>query len=328
MRVSIRQLAEYCGVSIGTVDRVLNNRAGVKQETRVLVETAIKDLGYSPNYVAKSLSIGKSMSIGVVLLHLNNSFFAQMSDAIVTEADSLGYFTYLTLSEKSVDKELKCVKDLVARLSDGIILFSTNRDEEFAKFLSECGVPIVTVMTELPGFPKVRIDDHRAMADAARYIVSKGYERIIYVSTPLSYKMTMNILVQEDRRDGFLSIVRDMDIDYSILDRADYLSDIDALDLKAKKTAILCSSDVYALQIMRHLRMRGLTTPYHYGLMGFDNINILQHIDPVLTTVSVPIEVVGRAAVQMLVRRINGEQIASQVLPHEIIHGQTIIRQN
>ena len=328
MRVSIRQLAEHCGVSIGTVDRVLNSRPGVKEATRLRVEAAIKELGYSTNYVAKSLSIGKSMSIGVVLLHLNNSFFAQMSDAIVTEADSLGYFTYLTLSGKSADKELKCVKDLVARLSDGIILFSTNRDEGFAKYLSECGVPVVTVMTELPGIPKVRIDDYRAMADAARYIASKGYQRILYVSTPLSYKLTMNILVQEDRRDGFLSAVSDKNIDYTILDKPDYLGDIDAFDLKAKRTAILCSSDVYALAIMRHLRMRGLTTPYDYGLMGFDNINILRHIDPVPTTVSVPIEEVGRAAVRMLVRRINGEQIDGQILPHEIICGQTIIRQD
>ena len=325
MKVSIRQLADYCGVSIGTIDRVLNNRPGVKKQTRELVEKAIDELGYTTNHLAKSLSLGKTSSIGIVLFNLNNLFFAQLSDAIVKEADANGYFAYLTLSEKSKEKEFACIKNLIARQVDGIILFSTNRDPEFVDYLSSCGVKVVTIMTGLSGFPSVRIDDYTAMADATGYIASKQYKRIIYISPPLSYRKEMNILVQEQRYDGFLHTVKKWSLESIIIDHANYIEAIDQLDIGEVKTAFLCSSDVYALDILRHLRLKGFVPPYHYGLMGFDNISILQNIEPAIATVSIPIEDVGREAVDMLIRAIEGEAVETLTLPHTIFPGQTIV---
>lgn len=325
MSVSIRQLAEHCGVSIGTIDRVIHNRRGVSTETREKVERAIKELRYEPNQLAKSLSVGRSMSIGVVLLHLNNLFFAQMSDSIVKEADAQGYFTYLTLSEKDVEKEKNCIHNLVSRRADGIILFSTNKQGDFLRYLKSCSVPIVTVMTELPGFAGIRINDFQAMADATRYIVTKQYQRVVYVSTPLSYKDTMNIRVQENRRNGFLDVIRHTNLDYRIIDHSDYLSEIDRLNFKDVRTAFLCSSDIYALSILSHLRLRGMLPPYDYGLMGFDNIEILRHVEPAVTTVAVPIEEIGRRAVQTLVAHLNGGELETKILPHSIVPGQTIL---
>lgn len=325
MRVSIRQLAEHCGVSIGTIDRVLNNRPGVKKQTRERIEKAVVELGYTTNHLAKSLSLGKTSSIGVVLFNLNNLFFAQLSDAIVKEADSAGYFSYLTLSEKDKEKEFTCIKNLVARQVDGIILFSTNRDVDFINYLSSCGVKVVTVMTGLSGFPSVRIDDYSAMAEATGYIASKGYKRIVYISPPLSYGKKMNIQVQEQRYDGFLQTAENRGIKTKTIRKSNYLEAIDQINTKDVKTAFLCSSDVYALDILQHLRRRKLLPPSHYGLMGFDNISILQDIDPLIATVSVPIEDVGREAVAMLIRAIEGKPVDSLTLPHKIISGQSIV---
>ena len=327
MRVSIRQLADYCGVSIGTIDRVLNNRPGVKKQTKERIEKAIDELGYTPNHLAKSLSLGKTSSIGVVLFNLNNLFFAQLSDAIVKEADARGYFAYLTLSEKSKEKEFACIKNLVARQVDGIILFSTNRDLEFTAYLSSCGVKVVTVMTGLTGFPSVRIDDYSAMADATSYIASKQYKRIVYISPPLSYRKDMNILVQEQRYEGFLHTVKKWSLEPIVIDHVHYLEAIDHLHVGDVKTAFLCSSDVYALDILRHFRLKGFVPPYHYGLMGFDNISILQNIEPSIATVSIPIEDVGREAIAMLVRAIEGEGevMETLTLPYTIFPGQTIV---
>lgn len=327
MKISIRQLAEHCGVSIGTIDRVLNNRPGVKLQTREMVEKKVKELGYKPNYLARSLSVGKTMSIGVVLFNLHNSFFAELSDALVKAADSKGYFLYLTLSEKSKQKEYDCVKNLVERQVDGIILFSTNRDKDFTEYLLTCGVPILTIMSELEGFTRIGIDDSNAMSDATRFIASKHYKRIVYVSAPLSYGDKMNIHVQQNRYKGYLDVANQLEIESILIDSKDYLNIIDTIDLKSKKTAFLCSSDVYALEIMRHLKLRGFKTPLDYGLMGFDNIDMLKYIDPQIATVNVPIENVGTIAVEKLLDLMNTNDKQSELinLPYKIIPGQTVI---
>lgn len=324
MSVSIRQLAEHCDVSIGTVDRVLNHRAGVKKETRERVEQAVRELGYTTNYLAKSLSLGKTSSLGVVLFNLNNWFFSQLADAIVKESDASGYFPYLTLSEKSKTKEFECIRNLIARQVDGILLFSTNRDPDFIEFLSAAGLPVVTIMTELTGFPSVRIDDFTAMADAARYIASKQYRRIVYISPPLSYA-DMNIHVQEQRYKGFLQVAQNESVEPVVIDSSDYLDRASQIDLQSVKTAFLCSSDVYAMDILSSMRLKGLQAPYDYGLMGFDGIQIINHIEPAISTVSVPIEESGRQAVNMIIRAIKDEAVSTLILPHKIIPGQTIV---
>ena len=325
MNVSIRQIAKYCDVSIGTVDRVLNDRPGVKHQTKEKVQQAIQTLGYTPNHIAKSLAVGKSMSIGVILFNLSNTFFAEMSDAIVNRSHDLGYFPYLTLSEKNPEKEFDCIKDLIARQVDGLILFSTNYDPAIIDYISSGKIPIVTIMTRLSNLPSVGINDHAASCDATNYIANRKYKHIVYISPPLSYKKHMNISVQEDRLAGFISAAEKLKINYSIIDNGSYLEQIDNMDINSEKTAFLCSSDMYALKILRHMRLKGLQAPFDFGLMGFDNINVLKYIEPAISTVSIPIADAGMCAVDVLISGIVNGSVQSVVLPHKLIPGQTIL---
>ena len=325
MKMTIRQLAQYCNVSIGTIDRVLNNRPGVSPKTKEKVERSVRELGYSPNYLAQSLSTGRSMSIGVILFNLRNMFFAQLSDAIVDASDKRGLFPYLMLSERSKDQELSCVENLISRQVDGIILFSTNNDPAFIHRLQVCSLPIVTVMTKLPNLPNVGIDDYAAMNNAAKYIMSKKYERIIYISPPLSYT-AMNIEVSKLRYAGFLNAIEGTGVEHMLIKDYDYLNAIDSLNMKTgKKTAFICTSDIYALNILQHLKLRGLNPPYDYGVLGFDNIETLQYVDPCISTVAVPIELIGRTAVDILADGIAGSPLESKCFPHTIVAGQTIV---
>lgn len=325
MKVSIRQLAEYCKVSIGTVDRVVNHRPGVKKETKEKVEKAIRELGYQPNYLAKSLSEGRSMSIGVVLLNLDNAFFAQLSDAVVRQADAMGYFTCLTLSEKNPDKEFECLKNLMARQVDGVILFSTNQRPEVLEYIAASSRPVVTVMSELKDVPAVLIDDQLAMEQAVAQVLARGYRRLVYVSAALSYEAGVNALVQQRRYEGFEQAVQKAGAAGMLLNKPDFLAEVDRLNLQEGKTAFLCSSDVYALEIMTHLKQKGCSPPKDYGLMGFDNLSVLQHIQPLLSTVGVPIQQVGQECVKLLVELIQGGEPKKIVLPHSMVPGQTLL---
>ena len=326
MRVTLNYVAKYCNVSKGTVGRVINNRPGVNPKTKEKVESAIRELGFTPHFFAQSLAKGKSMSIGVLLFNLNNMFFSQLSNSIVKTADELGYYPYLMLSGKNKDREFDCIKNFVSHQVDGVILFSTNNDQQFLEYLRKCPVPIITVMTQLEDFTSVGIDDYQAMYDATKYVLSKGYERILYISPPLSYVNNMNIKVQQLRHQGFLDALKKTDTQYNEITEYNYLQAIDKIRFGSdKKTAFICTSDIYALNIVRHMKLRGFSSPYDFGVMGFDNIDTLQYIDPSIATVSVPVEEIGRQAVNILVDAINGKPVGNVILPYSTIAGQTIV---
>ncbi|MEJ9319135.1 LacI family DNA-binding transcriptional regulator, partial [Halalkalibacterium halodurans] len=145
MKVTIKDIATICGVSAGTVDRALNNRTGISEKTREKILKTAKELNYRPDYTARSLVMGKTMTIGVVLFDLYNRSFAQLLNAIELKARELGYFIYITLSDKNPENELNCIEHLVNRKVDGIILFTVNKGEQFEANLSKWGIPIITI---------------------------------------------------------------------------------------------------------------------------------------------------------------------------------------
>lgn len=298
---------------------------GGKSRYKKKVQQAVQELGYTPNHIARSLSGKKTMSIGVVLFNLGNIFFSQLADAIVSTCLDKGYSPYLMLSQKSKKREQEIVDELICRKIDGLILFSTNTDEEFINKLKNCSVPVITVMTLLKDFPFIGIDDRSAMRDATRYVINHHYQRLVYISPPLSYT-EMNIEVQLERFRGFQSVVESAPVETIVIKDYDYLATVDKLQFThAKKTAFLCSSDIYSLNLVRHMKHKGLNAPYDYGVLGFDNIDTLQYVEPLISTISVPIRDIGRRAVEILAAGIAGQPMVSEHLPHAIITGQTII---
>jgi LacI family transcriptional regulator len=133
MSVTTGEIAKICGVSRGTVDRALHGRPGISPETRKkIIETAQK-LGYRTNFVARSLVKGETKTLGVVAFDLYNRFFAQMVNAIEFRARELGYFIYLTLTNKDAEIEKKCIEHLVDRRVDGMLLCSVNNSYDYDK---------------------------------------------------------------------------------------------------------------------------------------------------------------------------------------------------
>jgi LacI family transcriptional regulator len=327
MKVTIKELAKHCDVSIGTIDRVLNNRKGVSPATKEKVLTAVKELNYAPNYLAQSLTGKKTKSIGVVLYNLHNIFFSQLSDAIVSACCEAGYFPYLMLSQKSKAREEEIIRELLSRRIDGLLLFSTNTDEDLHTLLKNAGIPVVNVMSVLKDFVHVGIDDFKAMYEATRYVLNHQYRRVVYISPPLSYT-DMNIAVQVSRYKGFQQAVDESGIDHIVIKEPQYLARVDELvvpDITRKKTAFLCSSDVYSMNLVRFMKQKGLNAPFQFGVLGFDNVSTLQYIEPAISTISVPIQEVGYKAVQVLTNGIDGYPMESVLLPHSIVMGQTIV---
>jgi len=332
MKVTTKDIAAICKVSRGTVDRVLNNRPGVNPKTRETVMGTARELGYRPHQAARSLVIGRTMCIGVMVFDLNNVFFAQLLDAITTRAREAGYFVYITLTNKLPDQEMDCIDHLANGRVDGMIICPVCQGGEYLSYLKGAGVPIVTVMNALEGsgLPHIGINDYQAMYSVAKYSLNKGYTRFAYFSPPLALDGVTNIYCQKQRCLGFLAALEESGIPacHRIFDNWQ-LGEILRYcgEEPVSKSVIICSSDVFALEVMRYMKQRGVKIPYDVGVMGFDSINSSMFIEPQLTTVSIPIKSIGEHAVEQLIAMIEDGRRAPEQVDFDctMIVGQTVI---
>ncbi|GHV71351.1 LacI family transcriptional regulator [Spirochaetia bacterium] len=332
MPITTKQIAEICHVSRGTVDRALNGRAGISSKTRELIEETARKYNYRPHLLASSLSRGKSMSIGVVFFDLKNRFFSQMSNAISLAARSRGYFTYIAVTEKDIESEKQILHNLASRRVDGLIMLPITQGKDFIRELKELEIPVVTVGNQLPGIHHVSIDEFRAAYDSAHYISSAGYRRICFVCPPLRKKGFLdgryNLTSQEQRVQGFLAYTKkNSGMKYKVLTEKDFGAAAAEMIRKSKeKTAFFCSSDIYALDLLKYLGDHLISVPEDAGIMGFDNLDILTYIKPRLATVSVSIDEVGKKAMETLVDLISGAKKPGHTcyVPYQICPGETL----
>lgn len=328
MGITLKDIARICGVSRATVDRALNNRPRIKPETKELILRTAQELGYRPDLIARSLVTGKTMSLGVVVFDVRNRYFAQLLNSIEVTAKKRGYFVNITLQEKDPHMEVKLINSLVDRRVDGIILCPVNKGDKFDKFLQNLSVPVMVVGNLIGSdIPFIGIDEYEAASDALKLIISKGYQRIIFVCPPLADKEKENIYSHEKRLEGFLDAAyKTKNIEHIVIDHWNYANDIIKWVKKDnKKTALFCSGDTFALEIMKLLKSLKINIPGDVGIMGFDYIDTLEYVTPALTTIYNPVAEIGNKAVENLIDLIEGKPINRYLLvEHRIIEGESI----
>ena len=326
MKLTTEDIAKICGVSRGTVDRALNGRGEINPETKRRILQTAQGMGYRPNLLASSLSTGRTRTFGVVVFNLKNEFFSYLLGSIEAHARAMGYFVYITLTNKDPQVEAECIDRLVARKVDGIVLCPINTDATYR--FADVPVPVVSINNRIGEcVPHVGIDDFEAQRQAVRHVVASGYEHIIFICPSLRHAGQTNIHASQFRYSGFLAGMAEAGANVAhtlIQDRA-YESQLHSAIPQDKRTAIMCTSDIYAFRSINALRQRGIMVPRDVGIMGFDNIQTYQTIRPRLSTVAYPFEEVAAASVGTLIDMIEGRQVPSNtVIPHAIIDGETI----
>jgi LacI family transcriptional regulator len=331
MGITIKEIAALCGVSVGTVDRALNNRPGISPRTKAKILEVARQHNYRPDFLAQSLARGRTMTIGLILFDLYNRSFAQLANAVEASARERGYSVDLVLTDKDPAIERDVLRRLRDRKTDGIILFPINEGPEFEAFLRSLGTPLVTVCNRLSDdWDYVGIHDRQAMKEATQHVLERGYRHLVYICPPLAYRGVTNIYTQEERYHGFLEAVEAHrpEIGITVIEDRQYLAALDALPLTGSKTAIMCSCDAYALEVLHYLRERRLRVPEDVGLIGFDHIDMLKYVQPQLTTVEYNVELMGREAVRLLLERIEAGPGAAErrekIVEYAMIAGSSL----
>ena len=327
MNVTTKDIAKICNVSRTTVNRAFNDSGRISEETKKLILDTARKLNYRPDLLATSLKSGRTKSIGVVVFDVKNRFFAQMLNAIEAKASENGYSVNISLHGKDKTKERDMLQRLVDFRADGIILSPVSKDDSFASFLKELGKPVVITGNRIADdIPFVGIDEEKAAREAVRQIAGKGYERIVFVCPPLADRENENIYSHERRLNGCLAEIHEVSAESEVIETWDYLKQVKKIMLgDHSKTAFFCSGDIYALDIMKTLRAYKLSAGKDYGIMGFDNTDILDYVIPRLSTIDNEIEKVAERAVEVLLSLIEGKDADYEsVLPFQVVEGETL----
>ena len=327
MGITTKDLAKICGVSRTTVHRALSDTGRINPQTKDFILQTAKQYDYRPDLLARGLVKGQTYNIGVVVLDVNNRYFAQMLSAIEVEARKQGYFVNITLHEKNPAIEKEQIARLVDYHVEGIILSSVNQGKEYKKFLESLNTPIVTIDNKIEeNIPFVGINEREAAREAAVQIIERGYQKVVFVCPPLLDRGKENVYVHEEREKGFKeAMMCTTEVEAVVIDQEDYLNYCAKQLEDGAKTAFFCSGDIFALELMKHLKSLGKKAPKDYGIMGFDNIDVLDYVTPRLATIDNSVEKIAILAVNMLFDLINGKATRTEILlDYLLVKGETI----
>lgn len=319
MGTSIRDIARQAGVSVTTVSHVLNGTRFVSDQLRGKVLKAVRDLGYQPNELARSLRTRRTHALGLVVSDTYDFFFMGVSRGVEERARELGYNVILAHSAESLEREAEVLRVLVQNRVEGILLTPTagRRHPEVERVVAQ-NVPLVTFNRRIPGLlvPAVVADDEAGSYAATRHLIQHGYYRIAAI-TGLPGTTTSH-----NRLRGYVRALQERGIRVDrrliVSGRAQSQQAYDAvqrlLALPRPPQALFAFSDRMTLGAMRALRDAGLRCPEDVALIGHGEFEGADAFKPGLSLVSLPHEHMGAVAVDLLVRRIQSPGYCEKVV--------------
>ena len=307
---TIKDVARLAGVSIGTVSSVLNDKPVVSEKLKKRIWDAIKATGYSPDGVARSLRLGRSRSIALVVGDISNPFFTSLARAVEAYASQAQHLVIVANSDEQPDKELELLKMLREQRVAGILLAPSGHDARYVAALSQIvDVPLVLVDRSLPGTPfdSVVVDNALAARMVTNYLVRLNHRRIAMVQGK------QHLWTTEQRLRGFRECLASAQItpeegfEFSADSRIDsaYEAVQRLLSLPEPPTAIFAANNLMMLGAIEAVMDMGFQCPQEISLAGIDDFPWSSAIRPRLTTVAQPIEELGARAVRRLLEKLN-----------------------
>ena len=327
--VTLRDVAERCGVSASTVSRALNDVALIRPERARKIREVAQEMGYAPNAVARTLKTSRSMMIGVLHeLRMDHPYYSLLIEAIRSNAERLGY-DVLLLSRSRRDNRLDYSEAALSRLMDGVIIVYANPGEDGVQRLLSGHIPVISV-DPCDRECQVIASDYRqgtkALIEAA---IEKGHRRIAFLHGEIGYATRERI---QSYRETLAAHGLETPPEYlrpaSFNDGPRCARETLALlRLPVPPTCILMPDDFSALNALRLLREQDIVAPRDFSCAGYDGIGWAQRLTPRLTTYRQDTAAIGKATVETLIASF-GENAAPRprqiVIPGAFIPGETL----
>jgi LacI family repressor for deo operon, udp, cdd, tsx, nupC, and nupG len=331
---SIKDVARLAGVSTATVSRTLAEPEKVTEETRRKVQAAIRRSGYVRNALARSFRMQSTQTILVLVPDIGNPFYSLIIQGLEEVAQQHRYRLLLGDTQNNVEREIEYLQSVMQRQVDGVIslghtLPPVPKVNTVDKSKKSKAIPLVMACEYLhdASVSSVCIDNIAAAALAMQHLLDLGHRRIGFINGPAPTPLS------KDRLRGYRDALKNAGLEYdkSLVMRGDFslssgeLATQSLLDADSKITAIFAANDAMAIGAIKVLRARGLQVPGDISVIGFDDIEFAQYVEPALTTIHQPRREIGRATMAKMIAQLqqDSEPASQIVLEHELVIRQS-----
>ncbi len=328
--VTIKDIAAAAGFSANTVSRALRDMPDISDDTKkVIRETAVR-MGYRKNVLASALRASHSYNIGVIVPDIQNPVYGSFYKGIETVCRQFNYTISLFNSNENVEDEERAVNTMISHQMDGVILFPTYQSQPNMAVLQSNGIPYIALARYIRGenLPLVAGDDKRGGYVAGEYLLGKGYTEFIVISGPHV------ISSFEDRYRGFIRCLQEHGMDESraqLFQIAPTWEEAYALTKRlgnvCRGKAVFAFSDFMAMGSIKALREMGLRVPRDVAIMGYDNVEDSNIINPSLTTVDIRATELGQISARRLLECIHDPKKHSAYI-RELLEPRLIVRES
>ena len=302
MKPTLKDVAERAGVSASAVSRTFTPGASVSDNMRLRVEKAAAELGYSPNFLARSLTTRQTKMIGLVSNNFLNPIFLEVFDLFTRGLQDRGYRPLLVNLSDETDPE-KSVQMMKQYSVDGVVVASSTLPVEFAKAFRDAGLPVVHSFGRYHGKPEVHvvgIDNVECGRMAARELISRGYRNLGFLGGPESATSTTDRLLgfkSEIDKHSNISMTHSFASAYSFKAGLEEMTSL----LSAPREAYFCGDDVLSMGAIAAIERAGKSVPDDIGIIGLNDMEMAgwQNFD--LTTIRQPVPEIISSSIELII---------------------------
>lgn len=293
---TLSDVALRAEVSKATASRAFSRPDSVRGDTRDRILAVARELNYTPNRVARSLSNGRTGNLGLFVPDISNPFFPPLIQAVQAEAKRRDQALFVADTDEHTEDEARLVRAMAAQV-DGLVLASPRMsDDDLLDVLAR--VPVVVVNRRTPGLPAVLVSVEQGVQQAVEHLVALGHRTLVYLSGPA------DSFADAERRAALTAAAEQAGLAVEVLGPFEprFSAGLRAADLAlaAGASAVLAYNDLMALGLMQRLTSRGVPIGSDVSVIGIDDIWLAPMTTPPLTTIAVPGAAAGTAAVRLL----------------------------
>ena len=307
---TMKDVAKYTGLSIATISKYING-GNVLEENRTVIETAIKELNFEVNELARGLKTSKTKTIGLLIPELENIFFT----SVVSEVENIliqnGYSTIICDYKGSAELQKQKMEFLVKKMVDGIITMPIGNDAENIRAITQKQIPVVLIDRALKDVAcdTILVDNLNASYNAVEQLIIMGHKRIGIICGP------SDVFTAQERLKGYERVHEDygMDIDRSLVMQGDYSIESGyelmkhLLGMENLPTAIFVTNYELTLGSIMAINESNIRIPEDVSFIGFDNLQLAKVIKPSLSIVVQPVKQIGEMAANVMLKRLKGD---------------------
>ena len=302
----MHDVARLAGVAVSTVSAVINGTAKVSVERTKRVHDAMRTLRYHPDQIARSLKVGRSNIIGVIVPDITNPFYPEVIRGIEGEARRHGYEVLLCDSNEDAGREKEYLGALSSRRVDGAILACSDSSAAYGRLVHR-RFPLVFV-DRIPRRERhnaVSTDNVKAAYLGTRHLIDLGHKRLAVLAGDLG------LSTHAARLEGFKKAMQEARLPVNdeylrcgnLQIEDGYEAGMELLTLKRPPTAVLASNNKLLLGLLRALTELRVSCPEQVSVVGFDDHVWNQHFNPKLTSIAQPTYEIGKCAFDLLLAR-------------------------